>query len=258
MIQRPLILVSPNVERRGSEFGDLSVSVSNAYQQALVQAGALPMILPATASPEIVTECVRRADGVLLTGGEDVEPRLYTRRLPPRTRRTVTVTPDGGQRDLRELLVIKALFDLSKPLLAICRGHQMLNVALGGTLVADIRAEVPGAANHQRLDRKDQVVHQVRLTAGCFLAKIVGKQTLGVNSTHHQAVGRVAGPLQVTAVSPDGVIEGLELRPGATCGLPWLVSVQFHPERLARRYAEHGAVFRAFTQACVRNRKKNL
>ena len=249
MTRPPLILISPTIEKKGDEFGDLSISLSEAYQKALMGAGALPLALPALASRELIAESVRRCDGVLLTGGEDVDPRL---------RGTVTVTPDGGARDWRELVLIDEVFRQRKPLLGICRRHQILNVALGGTLVADILGQRPRAKNHRRMDRRSEIVHGVRLTPGSLLAKITGRQRLGVNSTHHQAVARVAAPLKVAAVSSDGIVEGLELRPGAAKMLPFLLSVQFHPERLADRYPEHQAIFRAFAQACVLSSEDNI
>jgi putative glutamine amidotransferase len=251
MTKPPLILISPNIEKKGDEFGDLSISLSETYQQALMGCGAVPMPLAATLSPQLIAESVRRCDGVLLTGGEDLDPRLYGDGLPPRVRGTVAVTPDGGARDLRELLLIDEVFRQRKPLLGICRGHQMLNVALGGTLLADILGQAPRAFNHRRMDQRSEVVHDVRLTSGSLLARIIGKQKLGVNSTHHQAVGRVAAPLRVVAASRDGIVEGLELKPSAARMLPFLLSVQFHPERLVDRYPEHRAIFRAFTQACA-------
>jgi putative glutamine amidotransferase len=178
--------------------------------------------------------------------------------LPKAVKKTVGVTPDGGQRDLREFILISEAFRQNKPLLAICRGHQVLNVALGGTLIADIPRQRPGAANHRRTDRRSEVVHEVRLTPGSLLANITRKQRLGVNSTHHQAIGRVAAPLRISARSPDGIIEGLELKSGASCWQPWLLSVQFHPERLVDRYPEHQALFDAFIQACALSRDKKL
>ena len=256
MTQRPLILISPNIEKKGDEFGDLSISVSATYQQVLMDAGALPLVLPATVSRELIADCVSRCDGVMLTGGEDVEPCLYGKGLSPSLRGTVKVTPDGGVRDLRELILIDEIFRQHRPLLAICRGHQLLNVALGGTLVADISRQRPRAINHCQMDRRFEVVHDARLTSGSLLAKITGKQKLGVNSTHHQAIARVAAPFRVAAVSSDGIIEGLELKPSAARTLPFLLSVQFHPERLADRYAEHRAIFRRFTQACAISRKQ--
>src|SRR5438552_10355109 len=242
MSRPPLVLVSPDIEAKGKEFGDLSISLSGNYQQALMAAGALVVAMAATRSRERIAESVRRCDGVLLTGGDDVNPRLYGNGLPARVRRTVETTPDGGERDLRELIVIDEVFRQHKPLLAICRGHQIVNVALGGTLVADIRCQVSRALNHRRLDKRDQIVHEVHLTAGSILAKITGKQTLGVNSTHHQAVEKVAPPLQVSGISTDGIIESTELKPETGRLLPFFLTVQFHPERLAG-HAEHQAIF---------------
>lgn len=257
-MKRPLILISPDIESAGKEFGDLSISLSAKYEEAVIVAGGMPLTMPATDSPEIIAECVRRADGVMLTGGDDVQPELYGNGLPEKVRRTIGVTPDGGKRDYRELVLIDEVFRQRKPLLAICRGQQILNVALGGTLWADIPSQVPHALRHRRTDKRAQIVHEVRLTGGSLLAKITGEQKLGVNSTHHQAVGQVAGLLRATAVSDDGVIEGLELKPGAAGWLPFLLSVQFHPERLLDRYPEHEALFRVFIRACAQNRKTSL
>jgi putative glutamine amidotransferase len=256
MTRPPLILISPNIEKKGDEFGDLSISLSETYQQALMACGAIPLPLAASTSRQLIAECGGRCDGVLLTGGEDVDPRLYGNGLPPRLRGTVTVTPDNGARDLRELTLIDEVFRQRKPLLGICRGHQVLNVALGGTLVADILGQMPRAMNHRRMDRRSEIVHDVRLTPGSLLGKITGRQKLGVNSTHHQAVARVAAPLRVAAVSSDGIVEGLELKPSAARMLPFLLSVQFHPERLVDRYPEHQAIFSGFTMACVLSRKQ--
>jgi putative glutamine amidotransferase len=254
MSRPPLILVAPDVDEQGPEFGDLSISLSVSYARAVLGAGGLPMLLPPTVAREAIADCVSRSDGVLLTGGGDVDPRLHTQRLRRGLRQTVTVCPDGGQRDLRELLLIDEVFRQRKPLMAICRGHQILNVALGGALLVDIAAQLPNALNHHQMDRKGEVVHEVRLTPDSLLAKITGSVTLGVNSTHHQAVAQVAGPLRAVALSADQVVEGLELKPGAAHCLPFLLSVQFHPERLAARSAEHRALFGAFTRACVLSR----
>jgi putative glutamine amidotransferase len=259
MARPPLILVSPNVEVKGNEFGDMSTSLSETYQSALLGAGAIPVAMPATGARKAIAECVRRCDGVLLTGGEDVDPALYApKRLSPKLKRTVTVTPDGGARDLREVLLIDEVFRQHKPLLAICRGHQVLNVALGGTLVVDIRSQLRGAMNHRHMDKRNDVVHDVHLTDEAILAKITGKSTLGVNSTHHQAVDRPADILQVVGRSRDGVVESMQLKRETARLLPFLLSVQFHPERLTGRYREHRAIFTAFARACVLNRDKKL
>jgi putative glutamine amidotransferase len=173
-------------------------------------------------------------------------------------RKKCILTPDGGMRDLRELMIVDEVFRQRKPLLAICRGHQVLNVALGGTLIADIPTQLPKAMNHRRMDQRAKKVHDVQLTPGGLLAKITRKRVLGVNSTHHQAVDRPAEILAVAGRSVDGVIESMQLKPAATRLLPFLLSVQFHPERLAERHPEHHAIFAAFAKACAASRKKNL
>lgn len=256
MAKPPLILVAPSTEQKGVEFGDTSLSLSEMYDRTVMACGGLPLAMPCTTSQEMVAECVRRSDGVLLTGGDDINPALYANGLPPRLRRTVG--PPDRDRDLRELMVIDEVFRQRKPLLAVCRGHQLLNIALGGTLLFDIGTQRPGALDHRRMDRKSEIVHEVRLTAGSLLAKIAANQTLGVNSTHHQAVDRVADILEVVAVSSDGIVEGLQLRLEAAGALPFLLSVQFHPERLADRHAEHLAIFRSFIRVCMHNHDKKL
>ena len=250
MKRLPFILVSADVAAKGVEFADRSVSLSENYTRALLDAGAIPLAMPPTTLRPILAQAVARCDGVLLTGGEDVNPDFYEPRMPARLRKRVKLTPDHGARDLRELVLVEEVFKQRKPLLAICRGHQVLNVALGGTLIADIPSQLPRAMNHRQVDRKCEKVHDAHLTPESLLAKITGRRTLGVNSTHHQAVARPAGVLEISAQSADGVVEGLELKPAAAHLLPFLLSVQFHPERLAGRYAEHRKIFHAFAKAC--------
>ncbi len=245
----PHILISPADAAAGSEFGDGSISLAETYQKAVINAGGLPLVLPGATDAGFIAECVRRCDGVLLTGGEDLDPRLYCAGpVPPEL--AATVVPEAGLRDTRELRLIEEIFRQRKPVLGICRGHQILNVALGGDLIIDIPRQLPAALPHRLLERKAEFVHEVRLAPGSRLAQITGQTVLGVNSTHHQAVGRVAAPLAATGLSPDGVVEVLELAPDGAARLPFFLSVQFHPERLADRHPEHAAIFTAFVQAC--------
>jgi len=249
--RKPLILVSPNIEKKGDEFGDVSISLSETYQEALLDAGAAPVAMNHSLTEGVIAECVERCDGVLLTGGEDLDPEIYAAAASPELRRLVTTTDDGGRRDLRELLLVREVFRQRKPLLAICRGHQVLNVALGGTLYLDIGAQLPGSLNHREMERRNEPVHEVTLTPGSLLSKITRKQSLSVNSTHHQAVAKIAAPLRAVGKSVDGVVEVLELGPEEAAGSAFLLSVQFHPERLAGRHPEHRAIFRSFVQACA-------
>jgi len=227
------------------------------YPLAVQAGGGTPWVLPCIPSPLFLADSVRRADGVLLTGGDDVDPTLYRRKeLPAELKETVhTAAPE---RDFFELLLIDEVLRQRKPLLAICRGQQILNVALGGTLLVDIARQVPGALNHRRLREKHQVVHEIKLKVGSLLAEIAGTDRLGVNSTHHQAVANIAKPLRATAVSIDGIIEGLEADPRAGHFLPYLLAVQFHPERLFARHAEHLEIFRRFIGACRPNAAKKV
>jgi putative glutamine amidotransferase len=254
MNQPPTILISGGTDDKGAEFTDYSLSCSMNYPLAIKAAGGLPWLLPCEPDRDYVAEAVKRAAGVLLTGGDDIDPKLYTKRLPPRVAKTVHRA--HGARDAFELMLIEEAFRQRKPLLCICRGQQILNVALGGTLFADIPQQIPRAMNHSRTDRKDRVVHDVACAPGSLMARIAGKGRLGVNSSHHQAVAKVANALRVTAASRDGVVEGLELALADADRMPYLLAVQFHPERLFARHGEHLELFRTFVRACRPKRRR--
>ena len=253
MTRDPLILISASTEAKGVEFADTSLSLSLNYPLAIKAGGGAPWVVPCLPDRKFVAESVRRCDGVLLTGGDDIEPRLYAEPLPGPLLRTLH--PADPTRDLFELMLLDEVFRQRKPLLAICRGHQMVNVALGGTLLVDIESQQRGAMDHARMDKKNQIVHEVQADSGSLLAKTYGKTRFGVNSSHHQAVEKVAKPLRATAVSRDGIIEGLELGPAERHLLPYLLAVQFHPERLFGRHEEHLRLFRSFADACRRPSK---
>lgn len=244
----PVILISPSTQKRGVEFEDNAVSVSNQYCLAVAIAGGLPWIAPAIPARPLVAESVARCDGVLLTGGDDVQTELYATKLGADLKKTVSEPePD---RDLFELMLVEKAFQQGKPLFAICRGLQLVNIAFGGTLIVDIGLQLPGALNHRQLDRKNEVVHDAELTDGSLLASIVAQKRLGVNSSHHQAIGELADPFAVTARSEDGVVEAMELKPGVA-NLPFFLAVQFHPERLYARHREHLRMFQYFVRACA-------
>ena len=246
-MRAPLILVSPSTERKGTEFADASISLSNRYFEAIIAAGGIPLALPCLQSKKLVADYVGRADGIVLSGGDDVESKLYAPKLPKKI--AAKMGPTEPERDLLELLLIDEVFRQRKPLLGICRGHQILNVALGGTLIVDLPTQMPEALNHRQMEKKCEPVHSVALTPDSDLAKCVGARRLNVNSTHHQAIGKLAPALQAVGKSSDGVIEAMELKDKKA--LPFMVSVQFHPERLFDRYKEFGKLFQSFIRACA-------
>jgi putative glutamine amidotransferase len=256
MKQAPQILITPCTQNLGAEFGDRSLSLSYRYVEAVLAAGGIPWVIPIDPEPDRLKEYVRRCDGVLLTGGVDVQPDLYAPEMPAQLRREAS--PPDPPRDFVEFFLVQECLGQQKPLLAICRGQQVLNVALGGTLVVDIATEMPGALNHRQLKRKDELVHEVTLIPGSLLAQVLGQTAFKVNSTHHQAVARLAPPLRATATSPDGMVEALEMDPIKIAWSPFFLAVQFHPERLWHKYPMFLAIFNSFVRACRSRRNGDL
>jgi gamma-glutamyl-gamma-aminobutyrate hydrolase PuuD len=258
--QLPLILVTPSTERKGVEFCDTSSSVSYRYEHAILQAGGIPVVAPMTTDCAALAEVVRRVDGVLFTGGDDINPSLYANKVPPEVMKTVTMPPEGESRDLRELILIEEVFQQGKPALAICRGFQMLNVAFGRELILDIPSQMPRAVAHARKAKSgEELTHEVPLTAGSLLSRITGRKTLRVNSSHHQGVLEPAEPFAAVARTEDGIVEAMELKPDGANGSPaspFFLAVQFHPERLVR-HPEHRAIFSGFVRACAGDSHKN-
>jgi putative glutamine amidotransferase len=247
MAKPPLILVSPSISKHGVEFHDISASLSARYNAAILQAGGIPVTAPTSTDRAVLAECVRRTDGVLLTGGDDINPELYDKTLSKKVLKTIEQTPDGGGRDMRELILIEEIFRQRKPVLAICRGHQMMQVAFGGKLLADLPQQHSSEINHRRMDKPLELVHEATLTPGSLVSKICKTLVLGVNSTHHQGVLEPAEPFVATGRAQDGIVEVMELKEKL---LPFYLSVQFHPERLVDKHARYKAIFQKFVEAC--------
>jgi putative glutamine amidotransferase len=212
------------------------------YVQSVRLAGAEPLVLSNDDDPVGVLD---RVDGVLLTGGLDVDPALYGEAAHA----TTEAAPD---RDRFEIPLSREALKRGTPLFAICRGVQVLNVAAGGTLVQDIPSAIDSTLQHSIDVPKHQIAHDVRVTAGSRLATAMGSavsaDTCPVNSRHHQSVGRVAPSFVVSAVSPDGVVEAIEQPDASFC-----VGVQWHPENFWRT-GEFAPLFAAFVEAARRRR----
>lgn len=186
------------------------------YVTSLEQAGARVRVLDAAL--DTLPKALEGCDGLLLTGGVDVNPRAYGEAPHP------TVELDAA-RDDYELALAALAIERDLPLLAICRGVQVLNVAAGGTLIQDLPSQHPSATAHSIVEPRNAVAHDVAITPGTCLSALLGRPAIAVNSRHHQAVKDPAPDFVVSAVSPDGVIEAIE-RPAST----FCVGVQWHPE----------------------------
>jgi putative glutamine amidotransferase len=225
----PLIAIIPN--RKPAD-----------YVASIERAGARTLVVDRarTAARDVLED----AAGVLLTGGGDVDPARYGEAMDP----TFEAAEEG--RDAYEAEIVRLAVERNLPLLAICRGVQILNVAMGGSLIQDIPSQHPGTINHSLTEPKYAIAHDVRVAAGSRLHaalqdRIGVDHTMPVNSRHHQAIKALAPGLTVTATAPDGIIEAVE-RPGAA----FCLGVQWHPENFVE-HGEFAALFRAFVDAAT-------
>lgn len=213
--------------------------VTGDYVYALEKAGAIPVILPRMKDMKTLAPFLDTLDGVLVSGGHDVDPRSYNTRISGKCGRIVP------ERDEMDLFITHYAYDHKKPLLGICRGIQIMDAAFGGTLYQDLESEGPYMHHFMDNSPRQCPVHKNTLEAGSLLAKIYGKTEIQVNSYHHQAVKTVGPAVTVTAHSEDGVIEGIEVEGGH----PFTVGVQWHPEMMYDS-EEQAKIFKAFVEAC--------
>ena len=198
------------------------VRLTAAYVSALESAGLIPLIVPPLSGADAASAVLDSVAGLVLTGGEDVDPARYGEK------RHEKVLSVSAARDTTETALIKAAQERGMPVLAICRGIQILNVALGGSLVQDIASQCETKIEHDESSARNSRTHQVSVEPGSLIAKAMGTEHLTVNSFHHQSVKRVADGMRATAWSPDGIIEGLE----STDDNWWVMAVQWHPEEM--------------------------
>ncbi|MCR4426838.1 MAG: gamma-glutamyl-gamma-aminobutyrate hydrolase family protein [Firmicutes bacterium] len=212
------------------------------YVKAVHMADGLPIIIPpdlSRGSPgTLAREVCGVADGIVLTGGGDLDPRWFGE--PPRPG-LKNVNP---VRDEFELILARAAIGLHLPILAICRGMQVLNVAAGGTLVQDIQTQISGAFEHFVPAPRWHLTHSVSVAGGTALERMFGEEGLWVNSFHHQCVAEAAPGFRVSATSADGVVEAIE-KPGPE----FVVGVQWHPECLVERHPVFLELFRELVRA---------
>ncbi|MGI8927828.1 MAG: gamma-glutamyl-gamma-aminobutyrate hydrolase family protein [Tepidiformaceae bacterium] len=234
----PLIAVTTSIAAatpRAPERAQLNAS----YLHAVQRAGGVPIMVPPFLSPEALAAILAVARGLILTGGGDVSPALYGEEPHPAT------AGASDARDSVELECIRHAIETGMPVLAICRGMQVLNVAFGGSLVQDIPTALPEALPHGQAEAREVPTHEVVAAPGSRLAGVLGAATLSVNSLHHQSVRDIGKGLEVVARAPDGVIEAMEM-PAREA---FLLAVQWHPEELAPHSAPARHLFAALVAA---------
>jgi putative glutamine amidotransferase len=214
------------------------------YVRVLVAAGAVPWIIPLLEGDRETLHCIyERLDGLFLTGGVDVDPCCYGEERGESCGRT------DAPRDWTELTLVRWALEDRLPVLGVCRGIQLINVAAGGTLYQDVEHQFPGALKHDCFPTpggygRDSLIHPVQVVPDSRLGKILAVEALPVNSMHHQAVKSLAPGLRPSAFAPDGLIEGIEGTDGQ-----FLVAVQWHPEELAETQPAMQALFAALITA---------
>ena len=223
----PLIALTPSWNSQTKQ-----LCLGNDYIDAVQRAGGAPVLLSMTDSEAIADEMLSRMDGVLFTGGGDVNPACYGEELLP------CCGEPADNRDRFEALLLRCALRRKLPILGICRGLQIINVCFGGSLYQDIGEQYSKDLLHPRFDVPRDYAHAVSLTPGTLLRKIYGSDKIQVNSRHHQGIKVLAPGLKVNAVSSDQLIEGFESADGSP-----LLTVQWHPESLQDRYPEHRAPF---------------
>ena len=208
------------------------------YTEALRRAGAIPLLIPP--QPENAADLIEELDGILLAGGDDCDPSVYGESAHP------SVEPMDPRRQNNDVSLAKYARERGIPTLGICLGVQVMNVAAGGSLVQDIDSELETEIEHAS-EPEDRARHDVIIEKDTKLATILGERELNVNSSHHQAIRRIGEGLRVTALAPDGVVEGLE-----DPRHPFYVGVQWHPEDMSGERSA-SSIFGAFVDAARRH-----
>jgi putative glutamine amidotransferase len=233
----PVIGLTTNNNK--NRYGFSIATLLHKYIAALSDAGGAPVLIPSGLSDEALQSLFTRLDGILFTGGGDIASDRFEGEFHPRVN---GVDPD---RDAVEFALLKAAVGSGKPFFGICRGFQVVNVALGGSLYTHIQNQIPGALKHDYDSGKQRqfLAHGVKVDDGSTLAEILGETKLKVNSLHHQGVKVLAPSLRSVAHAPDNLVEAIELP-----GHPFGMAVQWHPEWLTDQPVTM-RLFRAFVDA---------
>ena len=236
-MNKPLIGVAPLVDEKKD-----SLWMLPGYLDAIESVGGIPIILPLSCEPSVLNPLLDLCDGFLLTGGHDVSPCCYGEEALP------SCGVPAPQRDRQDGLILDGAIARHKPILGICRGLQLMNTHLGGTLYQDLPTQRPSAITHQMTAPYNRAVHQVNLVEGGFLHHLLGVDQLGVNSYHHQAIKVLAPCLVADAYSEDGLVEAIRLPDH-----PFACAIQWHPEFFYQDDPSCRLIMEAFVQASQSN-----
>lgn len=209
------------------------------YMKVIEECGGLPIMLPFTENTEELLDAYQLCEGILFTGGHDVDPRVYGEEIRGKCGKTCPT------RDKMESILLEQCLEDNKPFLGICRGIQFINAYLGGTLFQDLPTEYESNVEHHMIAPYDRQIHEVEVIAGTKLAKIIGAGTHGVNSYHHQAIKEISDELNIMAKSSDGLIEAVEVR-----DKKFAIGVQWHPEFSYEKSKDSINIIKAFVDAC--------
>ncbi len=237
---QPLIGITSDYQKNKDIFKDPAYFIGENYILAVKEAGGIPIIMPYSSDNIVIEELLERIDGLLITGGNfDINPAFYGEMPIEKTGKF------NEKRTVFEMEITKTALKADKPILGICGGEQLLNVATGGSLFQDIETQVNGAKSHQQKIPKSDPYHPVNIEPGTKLHSILRCKTISTNSTHHQSIKKLGKNLAINAIAEDGIIEGIE-----SINHRFILGVQWHPEYLYKKGKPFERLFKAFVQSC--------
>ena len=238
MERKPIIGISSSiiVDDLGSFAGYKRAYVNKDYVDAVVRAGGVPLIIPFTTNKEVIISQAQLIDGLILSGGHDINPYNYGQEP---SQKIGEIFPE---RDIYEMILLEESKKRDIPILGICRGFQLINIAAGGTLYQDLSLIPGNILKHNQVSNPTLKTHKIEIKENSFISSIFGKETM-VNSFHHQAIDKVADDFIVVARASDGVVEAIEHKT-----YKFLVAVQWHPEMLAVNCEKARVLFSKFVE----------